>query len=84
MDHITDSFNQYFVYFVGPICFYIKLVYRVVLCCIACILLYTVSHKKEPTCFFPVTSSKSNRLQFLLLDLTMNDACDGMNSTHVT
>ena len=47
---------------------------------------YTVSHKKWSQLIFVCNFVKNQRMlmQFSLLELTMNDTCDGMNFTHLT
>jgi len=47
---------------------------------------YTVSHKKRSQLIFLCNFVKNQRIltQFSLLDFTMNDACAGMNFTHLT
>jgi len=48
--------------------------------------MYTVSHKKRSQLIFVCNFMKNQRIlmQFSLLELTMNDTCDGMNFTHLT
>ena len=48
--------------------------------------LYTVSHKKRSQLIFVCNFVKNQwiLMQFSLLELTMDDTCDGMNFTHLT
>jgi len=53
---------------------------------IAGLCIYTMSHKKWNQLIFVCNCVKNQRIlmQFSLLELTMNDTCDGINFTHLT